>query len=254
MGTMNIFVEKLSGKGDLDFVLIHNAGANHRFFTPQIEMLQQFGHVTYLDLPGCGKSSPVSNYKMEDLSSIIVETCKKFSLNNIYLVGLNNGANVAIETAVKRSLPIQGLILIDPPIFMDPSFVKEINSYIVNLEGTAFDDEYVTTFVNALFLNTDSSNKEIAKNAFKGVDKKSLQEIFKGLLEWDAQSKGILKKIDCPTLCILTDEHHCSYKKMLEEAPHFEIGKVVGSKCWATLEVPEQVNAMISRFLKIHSK
>jgi hypothetical protein len=39
---------------------------------------------------------------------------------------------------------------------------------------------------------------------------------------------------------------------MRREAPQFEIGKVVGSKCWATLEVPEQLNAMITRFLKIH--
>lgn len=40
-------------------------------------------------------------------------------------------------------------------------------------------------------------------------------------------------------------------EKMNLEASYFEIGKVVGSKCWATLEVPEQVNAMIARFVKI---
>jgi hypothetical protein len=88
---------------------------------------------------------------------------------------------------------------------------------------------------------------------FNGVNKKSLTGILRGLLEWDAKSAGILKSIACPTLCILTDEHHCSYEKMHGEAPQFEIGKVIGSKCWATLEVPEQVNAMISRFLMLHS-
>lgn len=248
-----IFVEKLPGTGDLNFVLIHNAGSDHRFFTHQIEMLKEFGTVIQLDLPGCGKSAPISSYKMRDLSSIISMICKKLSLENIYLIGLNNGANIAIDTALHHSLEIEGLILIDPPIFMDKSFVDEINSYIESLEKAEFNHQYVESLVNALFLNTNSSNKEIAASAFNGVDKKSLAGIFKGLLEWDAKSTGALKNITCPTLCILTDEHHCSYEKMLREAPQFEIGKVIGSKCWAALEAPEQVNAMIARFLKIHA-
>ncbi len=64
-----------------------------------------------------------------------------------------------------------------------------------------------------------------------------------------AQGTEVLKKITCQTLCILTDEHHCSYAKMRQAAPDFEIGKVIRSKCWATLEVPQQVNSMIVRFL-----
>lgn len=247
-----IFVEKLSGVGSLTFVLIHNAGSDHRFFTHQIETLRRFGDVVQLDLPGSGKSHPVSSYKMRDLSSIIEKICKKLSLENICLVGLNNGANIAIDATLNQSLRIEKLILIDPPIFMDKSFVSEIKAYIKSLEKAEFNHQFVTSFVNALFFSTDPSNKEIAASAFNGVDKKSLLEIFRGLLEWDKKSKGILKEITCPTLCILTDEHHCSYKKMHREAPHFEIGKVVGSRCWATLEVPEQVNAMISRFLKMH--
>ena len=76
-----IFVEKLPGTGDLNFVLIHNAGSDHRFFTHQIEILRKFGTIVWLDLPGCGKSSPISSYKMRDPSSIISMICKKLSLN-----------------------------------------------------------------------------------------------------------------------------------------------------------------------------
>jgi len=248
-----IFVETLPGAGDLNFVLIHNAGSDHRFFIHQIEMLRKFGDVVQLDLPGSGKSHPISSYKMRDLSSVITAICRKLSLKRICLIGLNNGANIAIDTVLNQSLPIERLVLIDPPIFMDKSFLSEITSYIENLEKVKFNHQFVSLFVDSLFLNTNSRNKEIAESAFNGVNKKALSEIFKGLIEWDAKSAGILKKIACPTLCILTDEHHCSYEKMHQEAPQFEIGKVVGSKCWATLEVPEQVNAMIFRFLKIHA-
>jgi pimeloyl-ACP methyl ester carboxylesterase len=248
-----IFVKKLPGSGTLSFVLVHNAGSDHRFFTHQLETLRKFGDVIQLDLPGSGKSQPISSYKMGDLSSLIAAICGKLSLKNICLIGLNNGANICIDTALNRSLNIEKLILIDPPIFMDQAFIGEITSYIESLDKGKFDSSFVSSLVDALFLNTNTQNKEIAASAFNGVNTKSLQGIFRGLLEWDAKSTGILRKITCPALCILTDEHHCSYEKMHREAPRFEIGKVVGSKCWATLEVPEQVNAMIARFLTIHA-
>ena len=248
-----IFVKKVRGAGNLNFVLIHNAGSDHRFFNPQIKILKKFGNIIQFDLPGCGKSSPIASNTMKDLSSIIYIICKKFSLKNVVLIGLNNGANIAIDAALTQTLEIKGLILIDPPIFMDKSFIKTITSYVKSLEKDGFNHQYVTTFVDTLFIEADFKTKKMAVNAFNGVNRKSLQEIFRGLIRWDAHSAGILKKILCPTLCILTDEHHCSYKKMRREAPQFEIGKVIGSKCWATLEVPEQINAMIARFLKLHA-
>ncbi|MFT4059648.1 MAG: hypothetical protein QM652_08880 [Legionella sp.] len=91
--------------------------------------------------------------------------------------------------------------------------------------------KFVISLVNNLFIHTNSRNKAIAKDAFSSVDKKALQNIFKGLIEWDAQIVGKLKEISYPTLCILTDEHHCTYNKLRQEAPQFEFGKVIGSKC-----------------------
>lgn len=246
-----IFVEKLQGNGSFNFVLIHNAGGNHHFFMHQIESLKKYGDVIWLDLPGHSESKGISSYKMDDLSSIVNQVCENLSLKNICFIGLNNGADIVIDIALNYSLPIKCIILIDPPIFMEKSFTAEINEFINQLEREDY-DKFVASLVQALFIETDKHNKEIAAHAFNKVDKKALQNIFKGLIEWDTQSVGKLKDIVYPALCIVTDEHHCTYNKMRQEAPQFEIGKVIGSKCWATLEVPEQINAMIGRFLMLN--
>ncbi|CAN5388874.1 alpha/beta hydrolase [soil metagenome] len=243
-----IFVEKLQGNGSLNFILIHNAGGNHHFFIHQIELLKKYGDVIWLDLPGHSESKGISRYQMSDLSSIVNQICKNLFLKNICLIGLNNGADIVIDIAINYPLPIKNIILIDPPIFMEPPFIAEINEFISQTRGEDY-SKFVTSLVDALFIHTNNQNKEIATNAFNKVDKKVLQNIFKGLIEWDVQSVGKLKNILYPTLCILTDEHHCTYDKLRQEAPQFEVGKVIGSKCWATLEVPDQVNAMMERFL-----
>lgn len=248
MNGAEIFVENLQGEGNLSFILLHNAGGSHHFFTHQIALLKKYGDVIWLDLPGHSKSTGISSYRMSDLSSLVNQICENLSLKNICLIGLNNGADIVIDIVLNYSLPIKSVILIDPPIFMEKAFIAEINEFINQLKREDY-TKFVTSLVDALFVATDNQNKEIAINAFNNVDKKALQDIFKGLIEWDSQTIGKLDKISYPTLCILTDEHHCTYSKLRQEGPQFEIGKVIGSKCWATLEVPDQVNAMIERFL-----
>ncbi len=245
-----IFVEEIQGNGILNFVLIHNAGGNHQFFHHQIETLKKYGNIILLDLPGHGKSENLAHYNMSDLASVIVKISEKLSLKNISFIGLNNGANIIIDIALNHALPISSLVLIDPPLFMKPSFNNEINHFIQKLEEPNL-NEFVSSLVESIFIKTTENNKKIAYEAFMNVDKVALQKIFKGLLEWDKTISNKLHKITYPTLCILTDEHHCTYQKMHEEAPHIEIGKVIGSKCWATLEVPAQVNAMIERFIAL---
>jgi pimeloyl-ACP methyl ester carboxylesterase len=246
-----IFIENLQGKGNINFILLHNAGGSHYFFTHQIELLKKYGNVIWLDLPGHSKSTGISSYQMNDLSSLVNQLCENLALKNICLIGLNNGADIVIDIVLNYSLPIKSIILIDPPLFMEKLFVAEINEFIEQLKR-ADNHNFVTSLVDSLFIKTDKRNKEIAREAFNKVDKKALQSIFKGLIEWDTQTMGKLNKISYPTLCILTDEHHCTYSKLRQEAPQFEIGKVIGSKCWATLEVPDQVNAMIERFLMLN--
>jgi pimeloyl-ACP methyl ester carboxylesterase len=231
---LEIFVEWLPGKRhDLNFVLVHNAGGNHQFLSYQLEFLKRYGNVIWLDLPGHGKSESLNSYEMADLAMLIKQICEKLSLNNLCLIGLNNGAGIIIETVANHSLPMHSIILIDPPIFMENTFIKEINHFIEKLSYPGY-DEFVKTLVDSLFIETSTLSKEITLKAFNSVDKKTLQSIFKGLIEWDKSSSGKLKQITYPILCLLTDEYHCSYEKMVcERAPHFEIGKLVGSKCWA---------------------
>jgi len=243
-----LYCEKIEGKKGFNFVLIHNAGGNHQFFTYQISKLLNYGNVILLDLPGHGASDKKLNNSIDDSSIIIHDICQHFSLTNICIIGLNKGSDIAINTLCLYKLPITKMILIDPPLLMEDVFIAEINEFINKLEEDGY-EEFVHSLVDNLFIRTNEDNKQIAFNAFMQVHKPSLQKIFQSLITWDENTENLLELVTVPTLCILTDEHHCTYDKIKQTAPNFTLGKVIGSKCWATLEVPDQVNAMIERFL-----
>ena len=138
---------------------------------------------------------------------------------------------------------------------MDKDFIKEIRVFInkLDLESANY-KSFIDELVNNILFNSNNENQIIAKNSFLSADRESLKIMFNSLLEWDKKdAKKQIKDINCPTLCILTDEHHCSYQRIKQENSNLEIGKVICSKCWATLEAPDQVNSMIKRFLELHS-
>jgi pimeloyl-ACP methyl ester carboxylesterase len=245
------FCQKVSGQGIYNFILIHNAGGDHNFFFYQINMLKLFGNIYLLDLPGHGKSPVQSNNQIEDSANIVEQVIQDNNLDNVILVGLNNGANVAIEAYQNNQNVLKKLILIDPPLFLENHFIQEIKQFIQVLSIEESYEEFVDNLVGELLKDSSDQNKNIARTAFLKVDKSSLQQMFASLIEWDKSATKKVKNINCPVLCVLTDEHHCSFNKLKLHAPIFTVGKVIGSKCWATLEVPEQINAMLSDFLNV---
>ena len=64
-------------------------------------------------------------------------------------------------------------------------------------------------------------------------------------------SKNLVANLKTQSLVILTNGSLCSGADLLQINSQIEIGKVVGSLYWATLEVPDQVNSMILRFLEL---
>ncbi len=247
----SLYYQKMTGQGIFNFILIHNAGGDHNFFFYQAEILKLFGNIYFLDLPGHGNSPVQPNNRIEDSANIVEHVIQENNLDKVILVGLNNGANVAIETYQKNHQAIKKLILIDPPLFLENGFVSEIKQFIQALAIEDSYEQFVGGLVDELLEHSTDQNKNIARAAFLKVDKASLQDMFASLIEWDKSVVNKLKNIKCPVLCIVTDEHHCSFDKLKLYAPNFTVGKVIGSKCWATLEVPEQINAMISRFLNM---
>lgn len=248
VGEETLFFEK-AGAGDNTFILIHNACGNHHFFTHQMDALSKHGTVYAIDMPGHGHSLAKKNtYSTLDFANLIAGIIKKLNLKNIYLLGLNNGANVSLELSLNKNVDIKQLLLIAPLLFLDENFVAEVNHLITHFQSPNMDTLIENLGKN--FIKTDEKNKKIAREAFQTVSKPVAISICRDLLEWSKNSKAKLLHLFVSTLIILTDDH-CPYAPLVGLNPFISVAKVVGSKCWATLEVPEQINAMIERTIEL---
>ena len=93
----NIYYKE-EGKAEKIFVMIHNAGGNHKFFQEQIKIFSNIGKVFAIDLPGHGLTKTMDKqYSILKYAKIIRKFIEKLSLNNVCLIGLNNGANIKLN-------------------------------------------------------------------------------------------------------------------------------------------------------------
>lgn len=243
----------LMGEGKETFVLLHNAGGNSNFFTHQVNALKQHGKILMIDFLGHGKSDkPDQAYDLEQNAKDVVALCKSINIHQFILVGLNYGADVGIEMATITE-DMKAMVLIDPPICMNKKVVGLVQGHIDHLN----DDKKPHNpkeLVNDSFLHTNDENRLIGEESFTTIPRQSLASLYEHLIQWDKKSSEKLKSIQIPMLCILTDAALCSADEIKKHNKAIKFGKVVDSLYWATLEVPDQVNAMIIRFLTVINK
>ncbi len=168
------------------------------------------------------------------------------------IVGLNYGANVALEISKHKPLLISELVLMDPPILME-NWVKKIVAHHIEELKVPGDINYAEKFIDGVLMYKKKKNVAIATKAFKGVKNSTLVSVYENLLEWDKGSFERISEYKKPILHIQSQTPFCSEDKLKKFCSHAVTSRVFGSGHWMTLEVPEQVNAMIKRFMELNT-
>lgn len=242
---------KIEGEGKRHFVLIHNAGGDHNFLNEQCLFLSKLGKVLTLDLKGHG-ASPKSegDYKFSTLAKEIKQLCDQNGIKNATVVGLNIGANIALELALNSDL-VAALVLIEPPILMNRKTIKMIKKELKEFKKSTTEVIAKRVVEHAIF-RSSLENQYMAIKAFQESSVFAREKMYEHLLveNWNYLKK--LRLLESPILIIQTSFPFTSKQDLVAACPQVLYGQVVGSGPWATVEVPDQVNAMIERFVQFH--
>src|SRR5918992_298242 len=209
-----------AGEGEPPILLVHGWCCDHTYFAPQFEHFAERGHrVVAMDLRGHGKSDkPDQHYTMQafaaDLPSAVVML----------------DAAVVLPSAARAAIP--GLL-------------KE-------LRGPDYRNVLREYASRSLFIPTDDEQrKEHILQSMSSAPQHVVVSAFEGLRDYDpTEAAGGLT---VPGVYIAADElqPRSDMERFHEMFSEILYGKAVGSGHFCQLEVPEQVNAMIDRFIAV---
>jgi len=250
---VSLFYEE--AKGDKQpILLVHGWCCDHSFFVPQFEHFASKGHrVVAVDLRGHGQSDkPHELYTMQLFADDLAFLCGELSLAKPVVVGHSMGGVVTFAFAVRYPELPSAIVMIDAGLAPPPAVGTALSDFIDGLRGPQYRTALGDYAASALFLPTDDAAR---KARILSTMTEAPQHVAVSALEgghaYDAsEARG---RLAAPVLYIAADETppRADITRLRELVPQLSYGRVVGSGHFCQLEVPEQVNAMIDRFLAI---
>ena len=235
-------------------VLIHGWCCDHTYFAPQFEHFAARGHsVITVDLRGHGQSDkPHQAYTMRGFADDVLWLCGQLKLTKPVLIGHSMGGIVAFDLAARYPDFAAALVMLDSAVALPASARAGIPAFLAALRGPDYRTALHDYVDKALFLASDDGvRKARILDAMAAAPQHVMVSAFEGLRDYDpgvAQGAKL-----APSLYIAANEPvpRSDMTRLRGLIPALHVGQTVASGHFCQLEVPEQVNAMIDRFLAV---
>jgi pimeloyl-ACP methyl ester carboxylesterase len=238
-----------AGEGDPPMLFLHGWCGDRSFFAPQFDHFSTSRRVVSVDLPGHGKSQAPAAYTIDGLAGGVAALGRQLGLGRGVLVSHSLGAMVALALAQQAPALVSAVIMVDPPPLSKEVWKDFADSLLPGFEGP---DSATARrkFVEQMFLPTDDADRRarIVKTMCAAPDDVAIATT-KAMAAFDAAA--ILRDCEVPVVIISSAVPTNGSAYLLEVNPAITIGQTVGAGHFLQLEVPDQVNLMIERFLAV---
>jgi pimeloyl-ACP methyl ester carboxylesterase len=241
-----------AGSGQPPFVFVPGWCCPGSFFQPQFDYFQSSSAVVAMDLRGCGESSqPEGGYDIPTLADDVAGLCEALGISRPVVVGHSLGGMVAIELAARYPALPAAIVAVDPgPINPLPETPRLFETLIAQLEGPQAEAAR-RLFINDMFLPTDDAErKRHIAESMCATPARVAAALVRGVIAWNGM--GAFALCYAPLLVLRSQPGGSNDPARLAPLnPNAQFGMTVGAGHFHQLEVPEQVNAMIERFVRI---
>lgn len=239
------------GAGDPTFVFVPGWCCDHTFFGPQFGHFKSSHRVIALDLRGCGRSArPDHGYDIPTLADDVAGLCRELGIAKAVVAGHSLGGMIGVELAVRHPTLVRAVVAVDPgPLAMLPESRATFEALIAELEGpesAAVREQYI----DDLFAPLDDPDRRLwIKETMCSVPIDIALAVLRGVVEWNGV--GALRLSTAPLLVLRSGTGGSNDPaRLLSLRPGIQFGVTVGAGHFIQLEVPDQVNPMIERFVK----
>jgi|DewCreStandDraft_2_1066082.scaffolds.fasta_scaffold00195_78 pimeloyl-ACP methyl ester carboxylesterase len=239
------------GTGDPPVLLVHGWCCDHTYFAPQFEHFRREHRTVAVDLRGHGQSDkPEQDYTIAGFADDLAWLCRELGLSKPVVIGHSMGGVIAVELARRHADLPAAVVALDAPLAPPPGRRERSLRLIEALRGPHYREAQREFVAQVLFLSTDDAQRKARiVDAMSSAPQHVMAGAYAARYAWDGETA--LKACRVPLLSIAAAVPLTDPARLRELCPHAVTGQTVGAGHFLQLEVPEQVNAMIDRFLRI---
>ncbi len=239
-----------TGSGAPPLLFVHGWACESSHFAAQVKHFSPRHRTVTVDLRGHGRSdSPRQDYTIAGFADDVAWMCRELGLEHPVVVGHSMGGMVAVELAATLPDLASAVIAVDSGLVLNSAPAMKMRAIDAKaLESTSDYDSEVRKLIDSMFIDADNpENRRRISEGMAAVPRHVAASAMRSISEWDATSA--LTACRFPLMHITT--RRPPDPAITELVPGIMQGMTVGSGHFAQVEVPDQVNAMIDRFLEI---
>ncbi len=240
-----------AGAGDPALVFVHGAACNRRFWGQQLPRFSSAHRVVAVDLRGHGESdAPSGRYTVRLFAEDLASTCTQLGIDSPVVIGHSLGGLVALDFASAYPDRIAAAVVIDSPLLPGGDRAEVVRDLVAGLRGRDPDAALRGYFARLFGPYDDAATRSWILDQAVLTEPHVTSSLWEqSLVSWD--DEAALRGCRVPLLYIDAGTPNADLARAVELRPGLMIARTIGSGHFSPLVVPEQVNAVLERFLRL---
>jgi pimeloyl-ACP methyl ester carboxylesterase len=239
-----------AGRGDPPMLLVHGWGTDRAVFGPLFDHARRSRRVIAVDLRGFGESdAPEQPYSIEGYCDDLFFLAGQLGLEQPIVIGHSMGGIIALDFAARYADRISAAILLEAMVIADP-LLAGLRPILEGVRTKAYRDvvsRLMTHLTGAYF---DPGECERLVTFIASCPQHVLVSAMEGILAFD--SVAAATNVKCPLLYVGTSATYTDVARFRALCPQLVTGQLVGCGHYFPMEVPDQLSAMVARFIETH--
>jgi len=247
---VKLFYEDRGVDGDRSpLLLVHGWTCYHGHMAAQAAHFGPGRRVVSVDLRGHGQSDVTGPFAIEQFADDLAWLCGQIDLRRPVVVGHSMGGMIAVQLAATRPDVVRAAVALDSPFVpgMDLSVMADT---IAALQGPDYRPALDATIAAMFGPHDDPAICAEIAAAMSSAAHEVVATAFSSIAAWDGEAA--IRASTVPILTIAaTPDGWADAGHLVAECPHLMTGVTVGAGHFIQVLVPDQVNAMLERFLAV---
>jgi pimeloyl-ACP methyl ester carboxylesterase len=238
------------GEGDPPVVLVHGWCCDHTYLLPQLAHLARRHRVIALDLLGHGRSDkPEQPYPISGFADDVAWAAGQLGLDRPIVIGHSMGGATALELSARHPDVPGAIALLDSTVTMWPERRAQLESLLPALRSSGYRDAMARALEGFFQPWDDADRKARIIQAMTSAPQHVIAGAWAGLLAWDGPAAAAGCRV--PALYVAAATLRTDLEQLRRLCPPLLTAQVVAAGHFLQLEVPDQVNAMLDRFIAV---